>query len=208
MTITSEYVSTFAPKTLVTTIAGSKTTINTYSSEIKASSVQAQPAITAVHAVTVLSKPDSGRPLKPTRKPGMGRFKPPSRPTSAPKMFKTSHRPRAPYKPSPTLPPEFIPESNGKESFKKSTKAFMPKTTTRPSILDIDQCKPGCNAANKEVCKEFSGKFKCDCRSGYTKKAGSNTCHGKKEKPLVYSIEVLIRYMSLQNCKISSFWFE
>lgn len=84
----------------------------------------------------------------------------------------------------------------------------MPKTTTRPSILDIDQCKPGCNAANKEICKEFSGKFKCDCRSGYTKKAGSNTCHGKKGKPLVYSIDVLIRDMSLQNCKILSSWFE
>ncbi len=178
LTITSEYVSTLPPKTIITTVAGTKTAINTYSNEIAATSTQKQPAITAVHSVS--SKPEtSGRPIRPTRKPGVNRFKPPTRPTEGPKIFKTSHRPRAPYKPSPTPPPEFIPEDSGKGSFKKSTKAFMPKTTTRPSILDLDQCKPACNAANKEICKEFAGKFKCDCRPGYTKKLGSGTCHGK-----------------------------
>ncbi|XP_017485073.1 PREDICTED: mucin-12-like [Rhagoletis zephyria] len=176
LTITSEYVSTLPPKTIITTVAGTKTAINTYSSEIAATSTQKQPAITAVHSVS--SKPEtSGRPIRPTRKPGVNRFKPPTRPTEGPKIFKTSHRPRAPYKPSPTPPPEFVPEDSGKGSFKKSTKAFMPKTTTRPSILDLDQCKPACNAANKEICKEFAGKFKCDCRPGYTKKLGSDTCH-------------------------------
>ena len=180
LTITSEFVSTLPPKTIVTTIAGSETTINTYSSEIKPTLSQPLPAITAVHAVAgVRSNSDSGRPFKPTRKPGVSRFKPPSRPSVAPKIFKPSQRPRAPYKPSPTPPPEFVPDQNAKGTFKKTTKAFMPKTTTRPSILDLDQCKPACNAANKEICKEFGGKFKCDCRPGYIKKLGSDVCYGK-----------------------------
>lgn len=169
--------STLPPKTIITTIAGTKTAINTYSNEIAATSTEKQPAITAVHSVS--SKAENGRPTRPTRKPAGVRYKPPTRAPDVPKRFKTSHRPRVPYKPSPTPPPDFVPEESGKGSFKKSTKAFMPKTTTRPSILDLDQCKPGCNAANKEICKEFAGKFKCDCRPGYTKKMGSDTCLGK-----------------------------
>lgn len=178
LTITSEYVSTLIPKTIVTTIAGSKTTINTYSTEIKSTTSPSLPVITAVHSVNVQSIPETGRPLKPTRRP-INRFKPPSRPTETPKIFKTSHRPRVPFKPSPTPPTEISLDSySNKNSFKKSTKLFFPKTTTRPSILDLDQCKPGCNAANKEVCKEFDGKFKCDCRAGYIKKSSSNICYG------------------------------
>src|SRR5699024_1902018 len=87
------------------------------------------------------------------------------------------HRPQKPYKPSPTPPPE-LNEIESK-SAPKTTK-FYPKTTTRPSILDLDQCKPACNAANKEICKEFDGKFKCDCRPGYIKKAGLDICHGNE----------------------------
>lgn len=126
---------------------------------------------------------EPGRPLRPTRKPGVNRFRPPVRPTDPPKTFKTSHRPRVPYKPTP--PPEPSGENvyrggiGGGGTHRKTTKLMLPKTTTRPSILDLDQCKPACNAANKEVCKEFDGKYKCDCRAGYVKKSnGDDTCYG------------------------------
>lgn len=150
--------------------------MNTYSSEVKATKSVLTPQTSIVK---VQSKPETGRPLRPTRKPGSSRFRPPVRTTDTPKTFKTSHRPRAPYKPSPTPPPEIVNENVYRGSNKKSTKMVLPKTTTRPSILDLDQCKPACNAANKEVCKEFDGKYKCDCRAGYVKKLNDNVCYGK-----------------------------
>ncbi|KAI2800986.1 hypothetical protein BLOT_013513 [Blomia tropicalis] len=205
LTITSEYISTMPAKTIITTIAGTNTIVNTYSTSKSSTSISTSKIndlsikptvvqtlglgvtpITAVYSINgnvrinepSNSKTDNGRTLRPTRKPGVSRFKPSIRPTGGPKpMFKTSHRPRVPYKPSPTPPVETPIDSNVRGTYKKSTKPSLPKTTTRPSILDLDQCKPGCNAANKEICKEINGKFKCDCRPGYTKKSGSVICH-------------------------------
>lgn len=181
LTITSEYVSTIQPKTMITTIVGSKTIINTQA--IEPSKVAQPPGLTTKLDGKSDSAAGGGRTLRPTRKPGVSRFKPPVRTTEPPKTFKAAtHRPKVPYKPSPTPPPDVLLESNLRPggSSKKSTKVPpTPKGTVRPAILDIDQCKPACNAANKEVCKEFDGKFKCDCRAGYVRKAGSHICTGK-----------------------------
>lgn len=181
-------------RTVVTTIVGSKTILNTYSTEIKPtkSTFIPQSTITGDSNTRIRMQPQGAStsggeqrssPFRPTRKPGINRFKPPSRATEPPKIFKTSHRPRQPYKPSPTPPPtDFDSDQqrpSGGSATKKTTKISYPKTTTRPSILDLDQCKPGCNAANKEICKEFDGKFKCDCRPGYVKKPmGNDVCFG------------------------------
>ncbi|OTF78555.1 EGF and SEA domain containing protein [Euroglyphus maynei] len=170
LTITSSYTSTMPLRTVVTTIVGSNTIVNTYGTEIKPTRSTLIPQTTATgdsSTRTRIQSTSSGSPFRPTRKPGVNRFKPPSRATEPPKIFKTSHRPRQPYKPSPTPPPDFDSDqqrTGGQPATKKTTKFSYPKTTTRPAILDLDQCKPGCNAANKEICKEFDGKFKCDCR--------------------------------------------
>lgn len=173
-------------RTVITTIIGSKTILNTYSTEIKPTKPGNN--IGATQSTALGDSPDRVRiqpqgeqrpTFRPTRKPGVNRFKPPSRPTEPPKIFKTSHRPRVPYKPSPTPPPDFELDQRGGHNIKKTTKPAPVKTTTRPTILDLDQCKPGCNSANKEICKEFDGKFKCDCRPGYIKKPGGNDiCFG------------------------------
>ncbi|KAH9413866.1 hypothetical protein DERP_009465 [Dermatophagoides pteronyssinus] len=201
LTITSSYTSTMPLRTVITTIVGSSTILNTYSTEIRPTKSTQQ--FISQHGSTAATG-DSNRirmqnggttsstssssnggeqqrtPFRPTRRPGgINRFKPPSRATEPPKIFKTSHRPRQPYKPSPTPPPDFDidQQRSGGSATKKTTIFSYPKTTTRPSILDLDQCKPGCNAANKEICKEFDGKFKCDCRAGYIKKpTGSDVC--------------------------------
>lgn len=141
--------------------------------------------------VEATQTPDSGpklpglRPggLKPMRKPGSVRFKPPTRPPPTPKPFKPSQRPRKPFVPTPP-PAEVLLEGGFRPGSgyakPKTTKAPLPKTTTRPAILDIDHCKPGCNAANREICKEMpGGKYRCDCRPGFTKRPGSEQCHGK-----------------------------
>lgn len=187
MTITSSFTSTMPIKTTVTTIVGDRTTTNTYSEEI----IKPTKSTSVLHTFTtaIVSQPGSaprqplsntGPVLKPTRKPGVSRFRPPSKATEPPKIFKTSHRPRQPYKPSPTPPPDFDLDPNQQSGIvKKTTKYSLPKTTTRPSFLDLDQCKPGCNTANKEICKEFDGKFKCDCRPGYIKRTGNDVCLGK-----------------------------
>ncbi|KPM06323.1 EGF and SEA domain containing protein [Sarcoptes scabiei] len=184
LTITSSFTSTMPIKTTVTTIVGDRTTTNTYSEEI----IKPTKSTSVLHTFTtaIVSQPGSaprqplsntGPVLKPTRKPGVSRFRPPSKATEPPKIFKTSHRPRQPYKPSPTPPPDFDLDPNQQSGIvKKTTKYSLPKTTTRPSFLDLDQCKPGCNTANKEICKEFDGKFKCDCRPGYIKRTGNDVC--------------------------------
>ena len=213
-------------RTVITTIVGSSTILNTYSTEIRPTKSTQQ--FISQHGSTATTG-DSNRirmqnggttsstsssssnggeqqrtPFRPTRRPGgINRFKPLSRATEPPKIFKTSHRPRQPYKPSPTPPPDFDidQQRSGGSATKKTTIFSYPKTTTRPSILDLDQCKPGCNAANKEICKEFDGKFKCDCRAGYIKKpTGSDVCLGM----LFFFFDFVIKFMKIY-CLFVSF---
>src|SRR5699024_9661908 len=79
LTITSEYTSTVAPRTIVTTIIGS----TTYTSELKPSKASVAPQ-SSVSLVNTVPKVEPVRPARPTRKPGVSRFKPPSRPTEPP----------------------------------------------------------------------------------------------------------------------------
>lgn len=132
---------------------------------------------------TTVSVTDAKLPFqRPSRKPGQGPFRPPTRAPDAPQTFKPSApRPRVPYKPPPpaTRPP-FV--SGGNDGYtatnKKATIAATHRPTTRPSILDYDQCKPACNAANKEICKETDGKYKCDCRQGFIRRNDDFVCQG------------------------------
>ena len=142
-------------RTVITTIVGSSTILNTYSTEIRPTKSTQQ--FISQHGSTAATG-DSNRirmqnggttsstsssnggeqqrtPFRPTRRPGgINRFKPPSRATEPPKIFKTSHRPRQPYKPSPTPPPDFDidQQRSGGLATKKTTIFSYPKTTTRP----------------------------------------------------------------------------
>lgn len=84
---------------------------------------------------------------------------------------------RPPYKPKPpvasNVPPRFATPKP-----KPASSTTTTTTTERP--IERDQCRPACNTANKELCKEFNGIFKCDCRPGFAKKTGSNICEGKR----------------------------
>jgi hypothetical protein len=117
---------------------------------------------------------------RPSRKPGQGPFRPPTRAPEAPQTFKTSPpRPRVPYKPPPPTQPPVVSRGAGvSTAAKKTTVPTTHKPTTRPSIIDNDQCKPGCNAVNKEICKEIDGKYKCDCRQGFIRRNDDIVCQG------------------------------
>ena len=182
LTITSVLTTTIPPRTFVSTIIGSRTILgipgDSQSGTVQPTQVLKE-TMSSTKSVTVS---DSRSPFqRPTRKPGTGPFRAPTRAPESPKPFKTSApRPRVPYKPPPpSQPPILSGVSEGPYvPSKKATSAPLPKTTTRPSILDIDQCKPGCNAANKEICKENDGKFRCDCRQGFIRKDDKHVCEG------------------------------
>ena len=197
---------TIPPRTFISTIIGSRTILGisgeSHTEDIVPTQIGKGNMATTVTTTTLVhnsmtttvvrtlvvptttksvSVTDTKLPFQRPRKPGTGPFRAPTRAPEAPKTFKTSGpRARQPYKPPP--PSETPILSGVKESpfipNKKPTLAPTPKTTTRPSILDIDQCKPGCNAANKEICKEMDGKYRCDCRQGFIRKNDDLICQG------------------------------
>ncbi len=198
---------TIPPRTFVSTIIGSRTILGISGesqteaivpTQVKGNMATTVTTTTVVHnsmtttVVRTLVVPTATKSVattetklpfhRPTRKPGTGPFRAPTRAPDTPKPFKTTApRPRVPYKPPPPSEPPILLSGGNENPFvpnKRPTIAPTPKTTTRPSILDIDQCKPGCNAANKEICKEMDGKYRCDCRQGFIRKNEDLICQG------------------------------
>ncbi|XP_054161453.1 mucin-2-like [Oppia nitens] len=202
LTITSVLTTTIPPRTFVSTIIGSRTILGT-AGETQTESVIPTQVTKANFVVSTKSATDPKPTVqRPTRKPGQGTFRAPTRQPETPKPFKTSApRPRVPYKPPP--PPSQPPILSGVSESpyvpnKRPTSAPIPKTT-RPSILDIDQCKPGCNAANKEICKEIDGKYRCDCRQGFIRKDGDIICQE------LQNYVVVVRVMKVGESEVT--WF-
>ena len=209
LTITSLITTTIPPRTFVSTIIGLKTILGTageatdaiqptqalnneeFSTTVTTSTLVFNSVTTTVVRTLVLptitqsTKSISSTRVpaqRPTRRPVP--FRPPTRvrtqSTEAPviKSIGTS-KTRAPL-PSPRPPsvPTKIPSANpGSTRVRVTTVGTI--ITTRANIIDNDQCRPACNAANKEICKEFDGKYKCDCRPGFIKRDGSSVCQGK-----------------------------
>lgn len=124
-----------------------------------------------------------------TRKPLTSNRRPTT--TTAPTVAikpTTSTRKRPAYVPKPPAIPTLPPTGR-----KPSDRTIRPPLTDiggnritvakviPAPIQDDDQCKPACNVANREICKEedtSSGKFKCNCRPGFARKQGSFECKG------------------------------
>ncbi|CAG2161804.1 unnamed protein product, partial [Oppiella nova] len=195
LTITSVLTTTIPPRTFVSTIIGTRTILGT-AGETQTDAVVPTQVDKGVVTPTTTTR-------RPTRKPGTGPFRAPTRVPETPKPFKTAApRPRVPYKPPPPPQPPIL--SGVSEApyvpNKRPTAAPTPKPTTRPSILDIDQCKPGCNAANKEVCKEMNGKYRCDCRQGFIRRQDDLICQE------LQNYVVVVRVMKVGESEVT--WFQ
>lgn len=129
---------------------------------------------------------------RPTRKP-LSSVRTTLRTTPSPISIKVnstsvnnnSSKKRAPL-PKPSPLPEVVVSSTPKSASKKndSVTGLTGRATIKPLIpvtliVDDDQCTPACNAANKETCVEKDGKFKCDCKNGFSRKDPNGPCKGK-----------------------------
>ncbi|CAN7983382.1 unnamed protein product, partial [Ixodes hexagonus] len=156
------------------------------------------PATTSVHVVTSSPEvkartPESADSKAPTLRP------PHRRPTTPRPQHPTlGKRPviafRAPSrtpdtastKPMPSGPKFKIPfpkPPTTTTTTQKPTRA--PPVKAKPGrVTPVDGyppvCLPGCNAKNKEVCRELQdGSWACHCKPGYGRQEGNNTCTGK-----------------------------
>jgi len=139
------------------------------------------------------------------RKPYIPNIKGPQRPSTTPatvKILPKDSKTRPPYKPKPpvasNVPPRFATPKPPKTVYTTTT-----TTTTTERPIERDQCRPACNTANKEICKEISGIFKCDCRPGFAKKTGSNICEEIQTYALLLRVtklgDNLINYDDLED---------
>ncbi|KAI1290068.1 Transmembrane matrix receptor MUP-4 [Halotydeus destructor] len=103
------------------------------------------------------------------------------------------YKPKPPQEPTIGLPTTGRGSNRGKPATDIETNKIKPPAVrvVPTPIIDDDQCTPACNLANKEVCIESSGIFKCDCRPGFARKEGSFEC---KE---MQSYVLLIRLMKV-----------
>lgn len=122
---------------------------------------------------------------KPTRKP-LPSFRTTAKTTPPPVAIKpaadANNKKRKPL-PKPALPAELetpISRGSSKPITKVTNSTELVKSVKVPKtpVVEDDQCSPGCNTANKEICVEDNGKYKCDCRPGYSRKDGSSQCRG------------------------------
>lgn len=141
---------------------------------------------TEIQATKTVSKMPSTRlpSGRPTRKPLSSvrttiRTTPPSVSIKAANTTKK----RAPL-PKPA-PPEIVVSSTPKsvKSKNDNSSALLGRASVKNVIpvtlvVDDDQCTPACNAANKETCIEKEGKFKCDCKAGFSRRDASGPCKG------------------------------
>lgn len=125
---------------------------------------------------------------KPTRKPLIS-VRTTSKTTPPPVPIRGSsenaNKKRKPL-PKPSLPSIELENPINRGSSKPINKITVntstpvkPVKVSRVPIVEDDQCSPGCNTANKEICIEDNGKYKCDCRPGYSRKDSSSQCKGK-----------------------------
>ncbi|RWS23347.1 EGF and SEA domain containing protein-like protein, partial [Leptotrombidium deliense] len=226
LTITSEFTTTIPPRTFVSTIIGSRTILGTAGEATKTVDIEAThseqtEARTTVTTTTLIfnsitttvvrtlviptaieatkpSAPSTGQATKtvsqrPTRRPIVpyrGRVRPSS--TPAPSPIKPP-RPRVPYvykKPTTSSTPSYS-EDNEVTAAPKSAVHKEPS-----DVIDDDQCRPACNTAGNEICKEFSGKYKCDCRPGFARKTSNSHCEEMQ------SYIVIVRVMKVNETPI------
>lgn len=205
LTITSVLTTTIAPRTFVSTIIGSRTILGTAGESSKTVELEnAKPvneeAATTVTTTTLIfnsitttvvrtlvipsvqaSKTTTS--IKPSRKPYTP-FKPPQRSTtpSSVSIRPPGSRTRSPYlaKYKPSTPKPISTTSGTSETVPINNDLGSKKVNTiSTKLYDDDQCRPACNSANKEMCREIDGIFKCECRPGFARKENNNICEGK-----------------------------
>lgn len=206
LTITSVLTTTIPPRTFVSTIIGSRTILGTAGESTKtfelenAKPVNGEEAATTVTTTTLIfnsitttvvrtlvipnvQATKAATSVRPSRKPYTP-FKPPQRSTTPPSVSirPPGSRTRSPYlaKYKPSTPKPFSPTPGTVETVPISNSTGSKKVNTvMTKLYDDDQCRPACNSANKEMCREVDGIFKCECRPGFARKEGSNVCEGK-----------------------------
>jgi len=203
LTITSYYTTTIPPRTFVSTIIGSRTILRTAGEPTKTVAIQPsltqnQESTTTVTTTTLIFNsitttvvrtlviPNEIQPTKPsvkvvpTQRPSRrpySPFRPPQRSTTPASVAikPPGSRTRTPYAPKrPSTP--YTPIIT--EIVKGPKETITVSYTPPPKVIDDDQCRPACNSANKEICKEMNEIYKCECRQGFARINGSNMCIG------------------------------
>ncbi|RWS12120.1 EGF and SEA domain containing protein-like protein, partial [Dinothrombium tinctorium] len=227
LTITSEFTTTIPPRTFVSTIIGSRTILGTAGEatktvDIEPSNSQQAEATTKVTTTTLIFNsitttvvrtlviPTAIEPTKPVAS-GTATKSVTQRPTKRPVVpYRGRVRPSTTPKPIPIKPPRprtpYVykkPTTSSTPSYLENDVSSAPKfnseivTKGPDKILDDDQCRPACNAAGNEICKEFSGKYRCDCRPGFARKESNSQCEE------IQSYILIVRIMKVNETPVA-----